>query len=110
MARITKTFSRVDGQMTFMGEAYTDDGKVWRWTSNDAACPLDSAESYGIPVNVEAQRAARDAELSAFAERYRKAQAKRTPEQVAEERAMARAAHGRGVKLVNVFTGETYTT
>ena len=41
---------------------------------------------------------------------YRQAQSRRTPEQIAEERAEARAAHGPGVKLVNVFTGESYTT
>jgi hypothetical protein len=41
---------------------------------------------------------------------YKQAQLRRTPEQIAEERAEARAAHGPGVKLVNVFTGESYTT
>ena len=41
---------------------------------------------------------------------YAEAQRNRTPEQVAEERAEARAAHGPGVKLVNVFTGESYIT
>ena len=41
---------------------------------------------------------------------YAEAQRNRTPEQIAEERAEARAAHGPGVKLVNVFTGESYIT
>ena len=33
-----------------------------------------------------------------------------TQEQIAEERFEARAAHGPGVELVNVITGEKYTT
>ncbi len=41
---------------------------------------------------------------------YREAQRQRTPEQIAEERAEARAAMGPGVKMVNILTGETYTT
>ena len=41
---------------------------------------------------------------------YREAQRQRTPEQIAEERAEARAAVGPGVKMVNILTGETYTT
>jgi hypothetical protein len=34
----------------------------------------------------------------------------RTPEQIAEEQAAARAAHGPGVELVNIFTGERFIT
>jgi hypothetical protein len=41
---------------------------------------------------------------------YRQAQARRTPEQIAEQRAEERAAFGPGVALVDVLTGETYTT
>ena len=41
---------------------------------------------------------------------YRTAMANRTAEQVAEERAEARAAMGPGVDMVNMFTGERYTT
>ena len=41
---------------------------------------------------------------------YRQAQATRTPEQIAEERFEARAAMGPGVDMVNMFTGERYTT
>lgn len=39
---------------------------------------------------------------------YKEAMANRTPEQIAEERAMARAAFGEGVEITNIFTGETY--
>jgi hypothetical protein len=43
-------------------------------------------------------------------QQYIEAQANRTPEQIREARAAARAAHGPGVKLVNVVTGEEFTT
>jgi len=41
---------------------------------------------------------------------YRQAQANRTAEEIAEERFEARAAHGPGVEIVNIFTGERFTT
>ena len=41
---------------------------------------------------------------------YSLAQKNRTAEQIAEERFEARAAMGPGVKMVNIFTGEQYTT
>ena len=34
----------------------------------------------------------------------------RTPEQIAEEQAAARAAHGTGVEFVDIFAGERYIT
>ena len=43
-------------------------------------------------------------------QKYKEAQAARTPEQIAEQQAEARAAHGPGVELVNVITGEKYIT
>lgn len=106
MSRIIKTFEKHDRWSNNANEAYTDDGKVWKWTSNNAVCPLDACREYGIPVDVAAQKAARDAELDAFAAAYRKAY--RGPS--AEERAEARATYGRGVKLVNVLTGHSWTT
>ena len=54
--------------------------------------------------------ATREIEDRAFLKEYVEAQKNRSPEAIAEERAEARAAHGVGVKLVNVFSGETYTT
>jgi hypothetical protein len=41
---------------------------------------------------------------------YTIAQKNRTAEQIAEERFEARAAMGPGVDMVNIFTGERYTT
>ena len=53
---------------------------------------------------------AREAYVEQSLADYRLAQAQRTPEQIAEERFEARAAMGPGVKMVNMFTGERYTT
>ena len=41
---------------------------------------------------------------------YCKAQAERTPEEIEAQRRAARAAHGPGVDMVNVVTGERFTT
>ena len=41
---------------------------------------------------------------------YRLAQANRTAEQIEEERFEARAAHGPGQPIVNIITGERFTT
>jgi hypothetical protein len=59
---------------------------------------------------VEITAVAREASLKVVFAEYRTAQANRSPEQVAEERMMAAGAMGPGVDMVNVFTGETYTT
>ena len=107
--RETRTFTKTDPLTgrTSESEAYTEDGgRVWRWTSNDRVCPLDACEEYGIPCDVVAQEATRDRELDAFLAEYRANY--RGPS--AEQRAEARAAHGEGVELVNVITGETWTT
>ena len=59
---------------------------------------------------VEQTNVARDIYTERTLAEYRVAQSNRTAEQIAEERYEARAAHGAGVELVNVFTGERYTT
>jgi hypothetical protein len=41
---------------------------------------------------------------------YQRRQALRTTEQIAGQRAEARAAHGPGVELVNIFSGERLRT
>lgn len=43
-----------------------------------------------------------------FLESYRISQQQRSPEQIAEERAMAKAALGLDATIVNVFTGERF--
>ena len=107
--RELREFTKTDaltGQ-TFDADAYTEDGgRVWRWASNDAVCPLDACEEYGIPCDVVEQEATRIRELDQFLAVYRANH--RGPS--AEQRAEARAAHGPGVRLVDVITGHAWTT
>ena len=53
---------------------------------------------------------AREAYVEQSLAEYRTAQQNRTPEEIAEQRFESRAAMGPGVEMVNIFTGERYTT
>lgn len=53
---------------------------------------------------------ARDIHTTAFLKEYTVAQKNRSAEQIREERFEARAAFGPGETVVNVITGEKYTT
>ena len=53
---------------------------------------------------------AREAYVEQSLAEYRTAQQNRTPEEIAEQRFESRAAMGPGVEMVNIITGETYTT
>ena len=53
---------------------------------------------------------AREIHTTAFLKEYTIAQKNRSAEQIREERWEARAAMGPGVEMVNIITGETYTT
>ena len=99
------------------GEVHTKDGACgWLFDSgefrplmSDAMEELESAglvDSTTVAVTAEA----RDRHTQQFLAEYRTAMANRTAEQIAEERAEARAAMGPGVEMVNVVTGERYTT
>src|SRR6056300_1197804 len=59
---------------------------------------------------VQATAQARDVYVEQSLKEYAQAQRNRTQEQIAEERFEARAAMGAGVKMVNIITGERYTT
>ena len=52
----------------------------------------------------------RDVYVAQSLKEYCEAQKRRTSEQIAEERFEARAAMGPGVEMVNIITGERYTT
>lgn len=60
MTRTIRKFTRPEGLGSVTVEAYTDDGKVWRWTSDDQPPRLAVARSYGIPVDQDSQQAARE--------------------------------------------------
>lgn len=105
--RTTRTFSREDrlpnGRVigTCTSDAFTEDGKVWRWVENPKAIiPPDVCREYGILCGGE-QQAAYDAHLDAFLTEYRERDAEPDAEQVSE----MRAAFGLGVTVVNVITG-----
>ena len=90
------------------------DGAV-RWSSNGRCLPADCVRDLvdANLITVEtAERTTdmREIETLEFIQEYRTAQANRTPEQIAEERMMARGAMGGGVDMVNIITGERYTT
>ena len=53
---------------------------------------------------------ARDIHTTAFLKEYRTAQLNRSAEQIREERFEALAAYGPGETVVNIITGEKYTT
>ena len=86
---------------------------IMRWKSNDRVPPEEyvaDAIREGFPADAAKCDAARSVDLKAFLAVYRMEQAQRTPEQIAEQRMEARAAMGEGVKMVNIITGEKYTT
>ena len=76
---------------------------------SDAVAELHDA-GYISSITVEATRIARDRYVQRTLAEYAVAQQNRTPEQIAEQRAEARAAMGPGVEMVNILTGEKYTT
>ena len=98
------------------GEAHNIDGAIG-WIVGDEFRPLMSdavAELLNAKL-IDADTAtrtneARDAHTEKVFTAYRKAKAERTPAEIAEERAEVRAEMGAGVKMVDVITGETYTT
>jgi hypothetical protein len=61
-------------------------------------------------VTVEATNKAYKEYLADFFAEYTKNQANRTQEEINEQRFEARAAMGPGVEMVNIITGERYTT
>lgn len=84
---------------------------VIRWNSNNAVPPegcVLRAFDLGLPVDQAKCDAERAADCAKSLAAYRKANAGR--KLTAEERFEARAAHGPGVRLVNVITGDVHRT
>jgi|TARA_R110000824_G_scaffold321345_1_gene508195 hypothetical protein len=99
----------------FGPKTYTDNLGVIRWLSNERVPPEEIVRVWveeGFLDKADEPRfdAARDEDTKAFFAEYRANQLNRSPEQIAEQRFEARAAHGPGVELVNAFTGERYVT
>ena len=76
---------------------------------SDAVAELHDA-GYISSITVEATAIARERYVQRTLKEYAEAQRNRTAEEIAEQRAEARAAMGPGVEMVNIFTGEKYTT
>ena len=90
------------------------DGAV-RWSSNGRCLPADCVRDLvdaNLITEATAERTTdmREIELIEFFAEYRAAQKNRSAEQIREERMMARGAMGAGVQMVDVITGERYTT
>ena len=67
-------------------------------------------KGYINEITAEATNKAYKEYLADFFADYTKNQANRTQEEINEQRSEARAAMGSGVKMMNIITGETYTT
>lgn len=99
------------------GEVHFQNGAAgWLFDSGEFRPLMDDAmeqlQEAGLvdQATVDITASARDVYTEKSIAEYIEAQRNRTPEQIAEERFEARAAHGEGVRLVNIITGETYTT
>lgn len=92
-------------------EATLGPDEVLRWNESGNVVPLDVMEEcYTLPVNADAHKAARDAELAEVVARYRDWRANMTDEERAEEAFEMLAAFGPGETVVDIVTGETFET
>ena len=95
-------------------KAYSIENGIVRWDSNGRvpfADMIDSMIEYGeTGIDRIACDKARDEETAAILADYVEAQSNRSDEEIAEQRYEARAAMGPGVEMVNIITGERYTT
>jgi hypothetical protein len=99
------------------GEVHFENGAAgWLFDNGEFRPLMDDAmeqlQEAGLvdTATVEITAQARDVYTERSIAEYIQAQRNRTAEDIAEERAEARAAHGPGVELVNILTGERYTT
>lgn len=99
---------------TIMAETeYVINDGVMRWLSNNRVVPTEwyeFAAYLGYPVDVEKCDNASRNELSAFIDTYINARRNRSYEEIEEEQASIRAAHGEGAKVINILTGEVILT
>jgi len=84
---------------------------IYRWKIGNQVPPNVFLDRLGLTSEeIEAHAAAGEADMEEFAVEYRRRQNERSHAEIAEEKAEARTAHGPGVEMVNVFTGEHYIT
>jgi hypothetical protein len=97
----------------FDTDTVVDAQGVVRWKYNEQVPMHDMMTTWakaGKSFDLRASLEAREADTIQFMGLYRKAQARRTPEQIREMQLSARAAHGPGVVLVDIITGGSFTT
>ena len=100
-----------EGEVKFVAGAVgwrMKDGEFRPRRSDAVAARHDAG--YISSITVEATAIARERYVQRTLAEYAEAQRNRTAEEIAEQRAEARAAMGPGVDMVNIFTGEKYTT
>jgi hypothetical protein len=84
-----------------------DDHGIFRSLDSNQVPSAPILERLGLSSReIDCHAAARDADLDAIAAEYVHQRGLRTPEEIADERAEARAVHGLDVELVNIYTGE----
>lgn len=98
-----------DGHESTAYTSSNEDHQILRWVSNNNVVPNDIMDAVDWPHKAE-MTAARSAEQDIAILNYIKAQANRSPEQLAEEDFERRAAFGPGVEVVDVITGERTQT
>jgi len=105
-------FVKGEGWVTCLvkAQAMWDEGRhtvtdgIVRWSSNNSVPPLDILEDWaelGLPFDLEASKAASDAEFAEFAARYRAQQKAPSSEHLAE----MRNEFGPGTTVVDVISG-----
>ena len=91
----------------------TESGGILRWSESGNIPPKEYllyADYLRLPFQMKRTLEAREVEEQFAIEQYKENRKNMTAEDLEEERLEARAAHGPGVTLVNVLTGEKYTT
>lgn len=85
------------------------------WQVNDNVPPAEVIEHWEkgeliSPQDSEVASVLRSEQLNEALDQYRKAQRRMTPEEIQERRAEMRAAFGPGEEIIDIFTGERFTT
>ena len=100
-----------------LGEVHFENGAAgWLFDNGEFRPLMDDAMEQLLEAGlvdqatVEITAEARDVYTEKSIAEYIQAQKNRSAEQIAEERFEARAAMGPGVEMVNIITGERYTT
>jgi len=92
-------------------QSNVDSEGVYRWKSSNNVIPGDILKTAGFSTEeLRINAVARNVQVEEFLTQYVEHQQNRSPDQVAEDRYEALAAMGTGVEIVNIITGEKWTT